>query len=107
MFSLAYGSVAEELKSKGELKRKTATNKARDGHRQDVIGKDAVKISEEGVTFRSYRDGKSFLLTPETTVQEQKKVRPIHRLKIIQERSFKYCLILYPSLLEPSILYIC
>lgn len=56
VFSLAYGSVADELKSRGAKKR--------DGH--------VLKISEDGVHFRSYRDGSKVLLTPETSVQAQK-----------------------------------
>ena len=56
VFSLAYGSVADELKSRGAKKR--------DGH--------VLKISEEGVHFRSYRDGSKLLLTPETSIQAQK-----------------------------------
>ncbi len=56
VFSLAYGSVADELKSRGAKKR--------DGH--------VLKINEEGVLFRSYRDGSKVLLTPETSVQAQK-----------------------------------
>lgn len=56
VFSLAYGSIADELKSKGAKKR--------DGH--------VLKISEEGVHFRSYRDGSKVLLTPETSIQTQK-----------------------------------
>lgn len=56
VFSLAYGSVADELKSRGAKKR--------DGH--------VLKISEEGVHFRSYRDGSKVLLTPESSVQAQK-----------------------------------
>lgn len=56
VFSLAYGSVADELKSRGAKKR--------DGH--------VLKISEEGVHFRSYRDGSKILLTPETSIQTQK-----------------------------------
>ena len=31
-----------------------------------------VGISEEGIKFRSYHDGKLILLTPETTVRMQK-----------------------------------
>lgn len=58
VFSLAYGSVANELKSRG-------TKKA-DGS--------VLKITEEGVTFRSYRDGSKVLLTPETSIQAQKKL---------------------------------
>lgn len=56
VFSLAYGSVADELKSKG--------TKKSDGH--------VLKISEEGVHFRSYRDGAKILLTPESSIQAQK-----------------------------------
>jgi queuine tRNA-ribosyltransferase len=56
VFSLAYGSVADELKSRG-------TKKA---------GNSVVKITEEGVTFRSYRNGAKIVLTPETSVQAQK-----------------------------------
>lgn len=56
VFSLAYGSVADELKSRG--------TKKQEGH--------VLKISEEGVLFRSYRDGSKVLLTPETSIQAQK-----------------------------------
>src|SRR6516165_96001 len=55
VFSLAYGTVKDELKSKGQKKQ---TNSV-------------VKINEEGVLFRSYRDGSPVLLTPETSVQAQ------------------------------------
>ncbi len=56
VFSLAYGSVASELKSKG--------TKKGDGS--------VLKIDEEGVTFRSYRDGTKVTLTPESSVKAQK-----------------------------------
>lgn len=56
VFSLAYGSVANELKSRG--------TKKTDGS--------VLKVTEEGVLFRSYRDGKKVLLTPESSVQAQK-----------------------------------
>ncbi|CDK30570.1 tRNA guanosine(34) transglycosylase Tgt [Candidatus Babela massiliensis] len=56
VFSLAYGTVKEELKSKGIKK-----------HTEAV-----VKISEEGVLFRSYKDGSKIMLTPETSIQAQK-----------------------------------
>ena len=72
VFSLAYGSVAEELSSKGELKR--ARVKSKPGWRNDVMGEDAVKVSEDGVRFRSYRDGSYVTLTPESTVLAQKDI---------------------------------
>jgi len=56
VFSLAYGSVKEELKSKGL---KTQQNSV-------------LKINEEGVLFRSYRDGSPILLTAESSVRAQK-----------------------------------
>lgn len=56
VFSLAYGSVHDELKSRGKKKG----------------GGCVLKISEEGVLFRSYRDGKKVLLTPESSIQAQK-----------------------------------
>lgn len=56
VFSLAYGTVKDELKSRGQ---KTGNNLV-------------LKKSEEGVLFRSYRDGKKILLTPETSIAAQK-----------------------------------
>ncbi|HEV8052873.1 MAG TPA: tRNA guanosine(34) transglycosylase Tgt [Parachlamydiaceae bacterium] len=56
VFSLAYGSVADELKSRGTKKQ----------------GGSVLKINEEGVLFRSYRDGSKVLLTPETSIKAQK-----------------------------------
>jgi queuine tRNA-ribosyltransferase len=56
VFSLAYGSVHDELKSRGKKKGEGAV----------------LKITEEGVTFRSYRDGAKILLTPESSIQIQK-----------------------------------
>jgi len=56
VFSLAYGTVKDELKSKGQKKTDNLV----------------LKTTEEGVLFRSYRDGKKILLTPETSVLAQK-----------------------------------
>lgn len=56
VFSLAYGGVASELKSCGAKKT--------DGS--------VLKITEDGVLFRSYRDGQAILLTPESSVDTQK-----------------------------------
>ena len=56
VFSLAYGSVTEELKSKGQKK----------------LDNSVIKINEDGVLFRSYRDGARILLTPESSIQAQK-----------------------------------
>lgn len=56
IFSLAYGTVKEELKSKGTKK-----------HNESVL-----KITEEGALFRSYYDGKKIFLTPESSIIAQK-----------------------------------
>lgn len=56
VFSLAYGSVHDELKSNG--------SKKHDGS--------VLKITEDGVLFRSYRNGDKVLLTPESSIQAQK-----------------------------------
>lgn len=56
VFSLAYGSVANELKSKGTKK----------------VDGQVLEITEDGVLFRSYRDGSKILLTPESSIEAQK-----------------------------------
>jgi queuine tRNA-ribosyltransferase len=56
VFSLAYGTVKDELKSKGAKKGNCTV----------------VQITEDGVLFRSYRDGSPIVLTPETSVAAQK-----------------------------------
>ena len=56
VFSLAYGGVASELKSKGK---KIQSGLVR-------------SITEEGVVFRSYRNGDPIVLTPESSIAAQK-----------------------------------
>src|ERR1700722_15671096 len=56
VFSLMYGGVESELKSSGQKKHDNAV----------------LKVSEEGVIFRSYRNGDKVLLTPETSGRAQK-----------------------------------
>lgn len=56
VFSLGQGEVKDEMKSRGR--------------RQDQGS--VVKVTEEGVLFRSYRDGQLISLTPEYTVEVQK-----------------------------------
>lgn len=58
VFSLAYGSVASELKSQGKKKTQSSV----------------LSISEEGVRFRSYRDGREVHLTPESSILAQKQI---------------------------------
>ena len=58
VFSLMYGGVARELKSNGSK-----------SHNNSV-----VKINEDGVTFRSYRDGSLVHLNPERSIEAQKKL---------------------------------
>lgn len=58
VFSMAYGGVANELKSQGKKN----------------ISSSVIKVNEEGVIFRSYRDGNKIHLTPESSVIAQKKI---------------------------------
>jgi queuine tRNA-ribosyltransferase len=58
VFSLAYGGYTQELKSNGAKQQRNGV----------------AKITEEGVTFRSYRDGSPLLLTPESSIGAQKKI---------------------------------
>jgi queuine tRNA-ribosyltransferase len=59
VFSLAHGGVADEVKGKGRP----------GGERGSV-----VSIDEEGVRFRSYRDGSSLFLSPEVSMEVQAKL---------------------------------
>ena len=58
IFSLGHGSVADEIKGRGSrVKKKTV-----------------LKITEEGAAFQSYLDGKKFFLTPESSIDIQRKL---------------------------------
>ena len=57
IFSLGHGSVAEEIK----------------GRRQSQRPKTMQKIHEEGATFKSYLDGKKHTLTPERSIDVQRR----------------------------------
>lgn len=61
VFSLAYGSVHDEINMKSRKKRSVGSN-----------GKLLSGVTEDGATFRSYRDGTPMLLTPESSVSAQK-----------------------------------
>jgi len=63
VFSLAFGSVADDL-NVGNVK----------GSRRRAHAPTLLNVNEGGVTFRSYRDGQRVFLTPESTVQHQKKL---------------------------------
>lgn len=56
VFSLGSGSVQGELKSRGTKRGEGSV----------------LKVTEEGVLFRSYRDGRKILLTPESSILAQK-----------------------------------
>jgi queuine tRNA-ribosyltransferase len=56
VFSLAHGGVADEVKGSG-----------RQGGKQGSV----VSIAEEGVRFRSYRDGAELFISPEVSMQVQ------------------------------------
>jgi queuine tRNA-ribosyltransferase len=67
VFSLAYGTVHAELHS---LKR--SAGRGGSGGATPRRGNLVRKISEEGVTFRSYRDGTLMTLSPESSIDAQK-----------------------------------
>jgi queuine tRNA-ribosyltransferase len=56
VFSLAHGGVADEVKGSG---------------RQGASQGSVVSIGEEGVRFRSYRDGSSLFISPEVSMEVQ------------------------------------
>ncbi len=58
IFSLGYGSVADEIKGRGNR----------------IKNKSILKITEEGATFQSYLDGRMFHLTPELSIDIQRKL---------------------------------
>jgi queuine tRNA-ribosyltransferase len=58
IFSLGYGAVADEIKGRGQ------------SHRPKTI----LKISEQGAEFKSYIDGKKYFLSPEGSVDIQRKL---------------------------------
>ena len=74
VFSLAHGGVRESLDAKGELKRTSAPNKKKPYWRPDVVGKSAVRVTDDGVAFKSYRDGSTVFLSPESSIQAQKDI---------------------------------
>ena len=57
IFSLGYGSVADEIKRKKSNRNKSLLN-----------------ISEEGALFRSFIDGRNYLLTPEKSITIQRDI---------------------------------
>ncbi len=56
VFSLMYGTVHDEIKSKGKKQNETSV----------------LEMNENGVIFRSYRDGQKIIMTPESSVLAQK-----------------------------------
>ncbi len=70
VFSLKHGTVHDELKLSPSLKMRSA--KGNKNNRN--LKPSDVKVSEEGVTFRSYRDGTRLFLSPEASVSAQKRI---------------------------------
>lgn len=58
IFSMGHGTIADEIK----------------GRRNDGRDKMLQKITEEGAVFKSYKDGKMLKLTPEDSMQIQRKL---------------------------------
>jgi queuine tRNA-ribosyltransferase len=64
VFSMGHGTVADEIKGRG-------AQSSAAGERSGAI----LKIAEEGVTFRSYLDGATKFLGPETSMEIQAALR--------------------------------
>ncbi|KAL9180118.1 hypothetical protein ACHAXT_008088 [Thalassiosira profunda] len=79
VFSLKYGSVKESLESKG-LKMASSRSKSKPYWRTDVMGDKAVKVTEDHVIFKSYRDGSMVILSPETNEPAALRHATIHNL---------------------------
>lgn len=62
IFSLGHGSVADEIKGR------------RSNTSEMMRNKSLLKITEEGALFRSYLDGSKHLLTPERSIDIQRKL---------------------------------
>ncbi len=60
IFSMGHGSVADEIKGRNKDKKQSNNS--------------LLKISEEGAKFRSYKDGSEMLLTPEYSIEIQRKL---------------------------------
>ncbi|NYZ17848.1 tRNA guanosine(34) transglycosylase Tgt [Azospirillum sp. RWY-5-1] len=58
IFSMGHGSVADEIK----------------GRRQQTRDQTLLKVTEEGATFRSYLDGSKLFLSPEGSIDIQRKL---------------------------------
>ena len=89
VFSLMYGSVEaerqgintnssssssynESINHEGQTSELKKQIKIKPYWNTSVMGPNAVKVSEEGVMFQSYRDGSKIFLTPESTIHAQK-----------------------------------
>lgn len=70
IFSLGHGSVADEIKG-----RRSSPANARSSSNSNVKrNQSLLKITEEGALFRSYLDGSKHLLTPERSIDIQRKL---------------------------------
>ena len=60
VFSLGHGSVSDEIKGKNSKNKKQ--------------NKSLIKVNEEGASFKSYYDGSTYLLTPNKSIEVQRKL---------------------------------
>ena len=68
VFSLQHGSIVNERSSSSSSTSTTSTELKRASHGKNKNNGSVLKINEEGVLFRSYRDGKKIFLSPETSI---------------------------------------
>ena len=72
IFSLAHGSVTDEVSAGGSLKANRRHAKYYQEEEKTKDNDTVLKLSEDGVLFKSYLDGRRIELTPETSVRAQK-----------------------------------
>ena len=70
VFSMGHGTVADEIKGRASLPRPSGSSPASPRGGRERAGA-ILKIAEEGVTFRSYLDGSTRFMGPETSMEVQ------------------------------------
>lgn len=80
IFAMGHGSVAEEIKGNKSKRKKnedctcTCPDCKRRMSKQAAEGRTLLKIDENGAWFRSYHDGSKIHLTPEKSIEIQRKL---------------------------------
>lgn len=82
VFSMAFGGISDEIKGRRSLPKKSELLSsperlgahAQAGAQSERRKNTVINITEEGVTFQSYLDGRKILLTPESSMSMQRQI---------------------------------